>query len=406
MTVVVPTCLTAACPELRTLQLSFCNLQGCDDEDVQGDAAAGFPTQLQTLCWRQSYNSSGILPQRLISALAALPNLTSLELGLVGTGSSDDMCTVLSALAGQLTRLVWRPSRHSEPCLASFLSVPATWMKLTQLQCLDVSPSRWSGDWNGIIVNDAALRVLLAHMKTLTHVHVHTVELQHSHADVGCSWEELSMDNVSVTSLAHLPLRGIKRVWVKELESALTTAGDGGGAGVAAAASHTAAAAKLSAALATAPDCAFDCSSLTLKCHVHEMPVLLPLLARWKEMEALVLKTPSGECMTTAAMGALRALLESMPDCDCLTIIGPTPHPSALLLPALANTNVTAVDLRHDHMTDAELMLWCEGGQPSHPVKVILDLELEFVGNMHRVLEAVSVPDSGVHLVDDGAIRR
>ncbi len=398
---VVPACLTAACPALRTLRFYWCTLAASEDvqQPLSQQTVAVVPTQLQTFRWHTGNGIAGISSQALASTLAALPCLTSLEVTEIGTGSSDDMSTVLSALTAQLTRLVLWPTWRKDPicCVASFLTAPAIWTKLTQLQELDVK---------GVTVNDAGLRVLLAHMKGLARVRVHTFELQDSHAEAECSWEELSMETVSVTSLAHLPLPGIECVWVDEVVStAAVTAGGVGDAAAtasASASSHTPAptapAAKLAAALAAAPDCTFECEYFTLKCHVDEMPVLLPLLARWTGIGLLQLKTPHGECMTPDAMGALRALLEATLSCTDLSISGPTPHPSALLLPALARTSVRMVNLNHDRMTEAELMLWCEGGQRSHHVTVYLGDYCKFVGNIFRVLGAVRVAGSGVDL--------
>jgi hypothetical protein len=213
------------------------------------------------------------------------------------------------------------------------------------------------------------------------------------------------MYDVSVTSLAHLPLPGIKRVCVHELECAhFTYFGQGR-----AAASHAhAAAVKLAAALAAAPHCTFPGTRLNLKCCVAQLPILLPLLARWHGMERLQLITGTGECLTPAAVAALGALLEGMPSCTQLNITGPTPHPSALLLPALVRTRVSTVWLNHYHMTDAHLLLWCAGGQPSHPITVKLLDGFHFVGDISLVRSTVGVPDSGVVLeddvVDDGGI--
>jgi hypothetical protein len=313
---------------------------------------------------------------------------TSFHYGDHDTGSA------LPALAGQLTRLEWSNWKH-ESSVTAYLSPPAVLCKLSKLQHLL---------FDGFAVDDVGLRLLLTDMPALKHVCVRTVELQSSHADnVGCSWEVLNMRTVSVTSLAHLPLRGIKRVCVDELVSTVT-AGAGNHGDAAAASDDNAAAAvnQLSAALAAAPDCAFSCwqpdVGLKLHCSVSKLPILLPLLARWHGVLEFGLTTLSGEQLTSAAVVALGALLEGMPSCKYLSIAGAEPHPSAQLLPALASSNVKEVLLNSDRMTDAHLMMWCKGGNPSRPVTVRLDDEGEFVGSIRRVLEAVSVPDSGVKL--------
>jgi hypothetical protein len=309
-------------------------------------------------------------------------------------------------MAGQLTELDWRCEISGQRSVPSVLTSPAVLCKLGKLQRLDVPT-----------LDDAGLRVLLAHMPVLTHVRVWKVQLQDSHVDVGCSLEELTVRTVSVTSLAHLPLWGIKRVCAGELVSTSATNDNGAtaaAAAAAAAASHTAAAAKLAAAMAAAPHCTFacwepetrSCGDLKLKCCVAEMPLLLPLLARWQDVDDLRVETPSGEQLTPAAVAALGALLEGMPSCTGINIDGPIPHPSALLLQALARSNVSKVFLEHEGMTDVHLLLWCSGGQASKPITVTLLDGCDFVGNISRVRSAVDVPDSGVVLegdvIDDG----
>jgi hypothetical protein len=183
------------------------------------------------------------------------------------------------------------------------------------------------------------------------------------------------------------------------LVSAVTAGGDG----VAAAATSptTAAAAKLAAAMAAAPDCTLGVSNgLSLACRVAEMPLLLPLLARWEGVTSLELATPQRECLTPAALGALGALLEIMPSCIALLIRGLLPHPSIQLLPALVRTHVSTVVLVHTHMTEAHLMLWCAGGQASRPITVELSDNCDLVGSISRVRSALTVPGSGVELRD------
>ncbi len=387
----VPAFLTAACPALRTLRLTDCYLRAPEDmknvEQQQGEVA--FPSQLQSL-----YLWYGTIMQRqqlLVSALAALPSLTSLDVKLLChcTDSRVDMSTVLPALAGQLTQLAWSCEWHEQPRLPSWLASPAVLGKLSKLKELHTF---------GTTLDDAGFLFLLLNLPLLTHIGVRKVVLQHSHADAGCSWEELRMCTVTVTSLADLPLRGIKRVCVDELVSAAAAvAGDDG---VEAAASHTAAA-RLTAALAAAPDCTLGVSNgLSLACRVAEMPLLLPLLVRWEGVERLELSSPTSECLTPAAVGALGALLERMPLCTHLIIAGLIPHPSALLLPALANTGVSCVALLHGRMIESHLMLWCAGGQASRPITVELFDDCDFVGSISRVRSALTVPGSGVELRD------
>ncbi len=109
--------------------------------------------------------------------------------------------------------------------------------------------------------------------------------------------------------------------------------------------------------------------------------------------------TTSVEHLTPAAVGALGALLESMPGCTHLVIDDLIPHPSALLLPALASTSISKVSLEHDRMTEVQLMLWCAGGQVGHPITVGVASGCQIVGNVSHVLSVVPVPGSGVNLV-------
>jgi hypothetical protein len=401
---IVPGWLAAACPALHSLRLAVCTVRAGEDVQSQqqqqlGEVVAAFPSQLQSLCLR--WGTVEPLQQLLAPTLAALPSLTSLDVTLRCslTDSGVDMSSMLSALAGQLTQLVWFHEYvflHEEPSLPSLLTSPAILCKLGKLQWLDMM---------GITLDDAGLRVLLENLPTLTHVGVRKFVLHESHADVGCRWEDLSMIAVSTTCLAHLPLRGIKRVCVSQVMSTAAAAGGGG----AAAASHTAAAAQLTAALsATSPDCTWaTCyDKFTLRCKVAEMPLLLPLLARWTGIEVFKLITPEGECLTPAAVGALRALLKGMPSCTELSIGGLTPHPSIQLLPVLARTNVSTVVLVHTHMTEAQLMLWCSGGQARRPITVELQEACRFSGIISQVHDALDVPGSGVELqewVDQGS---
>jgi hypothetical protein len=153
---VVPACLTAACPALRMLRLDFCIVRAPEDVQQQqlGEVAAAFPSQLQSLCWR--YGSIVPLQHVLATALAALPSLSSLDVRLQdgGSSSSDDVCTVLSALTGQqLTHLKWVHGWREEPSVPSFLTSCATTCKLSKLQGLDIS---------GTTLDDAGLHALLA----------------------------------------------------------------------------------------------------------------------------------------------------------------------------------------------------------------------------------------------------
>ncbi len=378
----VPACLTAACPSLRTLRLTLCTLQAPGEgQQQQQQGEVTFPPHLHAL---HVHNSDIVPLQVLATTLAALPSLTTLAVRLADRSpySCDDMTTVLSALVGQLTQFEFVCSLHDKPSAAPFFTTPAVLDKLSKLQRLDIRRT---------ILHDTCLSVLLERMPTLTHVSVHSAELQNSHADVGCSWEELSMYSVTVTSLAHLPLRGIKRVCVRQLAGSAAAGADG-----------EAAATQLTAALVAAPGCAFIGSEwVALKCRVDEMPLLLPLLlARWKGNEMFHLSTPFGECLTPAAVGALRALLEGMPSCTHLAIKGLTPHPSVQLLPVLVRTHVSKLWLLHRRMTEAHLVLWCAGGQASRPITVELQEDCAFEGNIDNVRSTVSVPGSGVVLED------
>lgn len=93
---VVPACLVAACPVLRTLRLSDCrlfwlwtlipaSLQACEDQTLS--------TQLQTLWFEDCDGLGGYTPQLLATTLAGLPALTGLELPDYDRDDSNDVCT-------------------------------------------------------------------------------------------------------------------------------------------------------------------------------------------------------------------------------------------------------------------------------------------------------------------------
>ncbi len=368
------------------------------EQEQEGDATPAaavplqLPAQLHTLCYEGCNNLLPGLP----AVLPALPHLTSLSLVIVDDHGIDQFCSVLLTIAGQLTHLQWDSLTH-EFNLASCLASPAVLFKLSSLRRLEVCRFK---------LDDAGLSVLLASFPELTYVGVGGCRLQRSHlAEDRIAWEEFCIRSIDVASLARLPLRVIKRVYVVGLYSdwsctttSNTTTINSGDAAAAAAG------ATLTAALAADPDCTFTCidGHLDLHLHVSEMPALLPLIARWQGVRYLSLHTPvhgtDAQRLTAAAAGALGALLQVLPSCSVLRLCGLKPHPSALLLPVLAHTSVTRVDLVDDSITEAELMAWCAGGDAAHPIAVHAYLYGVLEGHVANVRAIVDAPDSGVQL--------
>ncbi len=329
---VVPTCLAAACPSLQTLRIQCCHFQ--HPPPAATTAGARTHARLRTLV----VESCHPLPlQLLAAALAALPELASFVLSDDGTTSQSDVCTALTTGAGQLTQLRLASERFPDQQIVQQLCTPSldhgAPFRVSRLQRLDISYA---------VLVDAGLRALLAHLPALTHVWVNACELRSSHAAVDCSWDELRVDEgLTCTSLAHLPLQGIKHLRTECLMMDEADIPDA------------------AAAMAAAPDCAFACDGdVTLHCRASELPQLLPLLARWRGVAGLELITPDStdSCLIPVAVGALGVLLQGMPLCTQLRLDGFTPHQFAPLLPALAGTAVDTIFLEV-----------CRPGRSLHP---------------------------------------
>jgi hypothetical protein len=78
-----------------------------------------------------------------------------------------------------------------------------------------------------------------------------------------------------------------------------------------------------------------------------------------------------------------------------------TPHPSALLLPALARTSVWLVEAIYHHITEAQLALLCAGGQPDHPITIKLRCQ-KLQGRQASVRALVGLDGSAVQLEASG----
>jgi hypothetical protein len=240
---------------------------------------------------------------------------------------------------------------------------------------------------------------MMAHLPALTHVEVGHLELQDSHADgqMACIWEELHIySRICATSLARLPLRCIKRLGVGQVDCYN---------GADPAAASTQPTVLLKAALAAAPDCCCSVTwrgRLSLFCPVRKMPAMLPLLARWEGVKSMLVETKAAEpeYLTPAAVGALGALLESMPNCSELALHNVAPSLNASLLPALSRTSVLTLDFTELHMTEAQLMLWCAGRPEGR--RMIVRVKPDYVdGSVDNVRAAIHGSGSAVQLVID-----
>ncbi len=407
----LPTCLTAACPALRTLTIRRCGFQAPlvsqqqqqqqqqQQEVEEGDVLASTDftplPQLQTL--NLGY-CDDVPVCVLTTALAALPRLTNLTLPAEGPTGRDDVSVALAASCGQLTHLAWdgMVNTHVGLKLPSFLTASAAQSKLARLQQLDIEP---------FDLDDTALRAMMAHLPALTHVTVENLQLQDSHADahMTCSWEELIVSSITtVQFVARLPLRCIKRVALRCL--ACIDIHDNNNP-AAASTPPTSPAALFAAALAAAPDCTFSCAPdsdrMGLFCPVRHLPAMLPLLARCKGVKCLALLWAESrpERLTPAAVGALGALLEGMPSCERLTVSGFTPNSNALLLSVLARTSVQVLDLAVESVSETHLMLWCAGGAASRAITVTLDESCQVDGDIGNVRTVIAESGGAVRLV-------
>ncbi len=356
-----------------------------------------------------------LTPSLLSAALSTLPSLTSLGLSEAGLHSREDISTALDALQGQVTQLRWSCLGPAVPRVPQFLTSSAEISKLRRLQRLVL---------DGFTLNDDGLRALMTYCPILRHLQIDSCKLQVSHAEhpAACRWLELKVSkSISIKSLAHLPLTDIQNLFVEHLTVCVEAADSS--AAEPASSQHTQpgrlsteydvslAAGKLSAALAAEPACSFGCHGrLTLECPVHEMPDLLPLLARWQGVESLYLQAngmrrwPWLETLTPAAIGALGALLTMLPSCTALSLGGVKPHAETSLLPALVHTSITHIFLRYVHMTEAKLRLWCSGVQAGCRVTVNLEASCTFYGRIGRLREALAAAGNGVQLVFDGVL--
>ncbi len=410
----VPACLTAACPALRTLQLWRCAFNATaalpqqqqqqqqqqreEGQGVQATIDLSPCLQLRTLHLAQC---TGLPVSLLTTTLTALPHLTSLTLAVAGLTGGDDFSMVLAASTGQLTHLAWESNVYTTYGLElpSFLTAPAVQHKLTRLQQLDIKP---------FDLDDSGLCAMMAHLPALKHITFCNLKLQDSHADVQLvcgSWEELHIGfETSVTSLARLPLRCIKRVIAWNL--GLEDDADGSCTSNIASDAHPASPVTvLTAALAAAPECELSCAcsdgnELQLSCPVSQLPALLPLLARWEGVKSMFLASSGmvSECLTPAAVGALGALLEGMPSCTKLALCRFTPSLTSLLLPALARTSVRELDFTYMDMSIVQLMLWCAGAPASCTMIIMLD-ESCVDGDIGKVRTAIAESGSALQLV-------
>jgi hypothetical protein len=264
--------------------------------------------------------------------------------------------------------------------LTSFLEAPVNPLAVRQLRRINLY----------VRVNDALLRVMVVHLPLLTHIAVTAVDLSTSHVDASCNWEELCIaEELHTTTLARLPLRGTRKLEVSNVcrQYAVYEI-----------------AAELAAALAAAPDCVLSCTrrpNLNFECSAEELEVLLP---RWQcgaAVQSLTLCSDSRP-LTPAVLGALVSLLERTPSCKELCIddfAPPAPPESPPLLPALRNTAICKVGLRHLEMTESELLAWCAGGKVGHRIVVRLQCDFMLYERSHAtVRQALKAAGSDVIL--------
>jgi hypothetical protein len=83
-------------------------------------------------------------------------------------------------------------------------------------------------------------------------------------------------------------------------------------------------------------------------------------------------------------MAALSQLLKASPACTQLCVDGLLPHHTALLLPALEGTSVSAVNLDQPEFTETQLALWC-AGQAGHPVTLQVTDDGQLAGRLAHI---------------------
>jgi hypothetical protein len=327
---------------------------------------------------------------------AALPQLTSFR--LLGVISNDALCAGLEPVAEQLTHLGW--TARGPISFDAWALLP----KLNKLRRLDL----------GCIVDDAVMQALLTHLPSLTHVTVYGCELQVSHTHrTDRSWQELRVGaHLLIASLALLPLRCIQRLVFDDLRQSDIIYDLPNPHDLAATPLLLTETSQLPAALAAATDCTISCenmryyrrtSGFSVYCSVREMPALLPLLVRVRGMHDLKLSTRESDELTPAAVTALGALLEAQRCCTALHLCHTSIHPSAQLLPALANTAVSDLHVQLSRSpTEAELVMWCAGSEVvSRPLNMTVcggGMACVSEGQLQNVRSAMAAAGSGVHL--------
>ncbi len=325
------------------------------------------------------------------SGLSRLPHLTSLSILPLGFTGPEHMSAVMEGLPGQLTHLAltW------EGTVVELLAAQPSAVKLRLLRRLELPTS---------CLDDAGLTALLTQLPGLMHVEVSSCRLESSHADAACSWQELKMAGwLATRSLIRLPLRGIQRLVVSCLMSVSSivssqlimsnemTVGPDGAVQWPTPPSPDVVAAALNC-------CQLHCEGhLELQCCTDELTDLLPLLAKWQGVKEVWVCTHDFGFMPHTAVAVLGVLLRGLPSCTLLRLDSLVPHPSALLLPALARTAVSTVYLDHDHFTETQLAQWC-AGQAGHPVHVVVTEHCEVAGRVAHIQDALAAVGADVTL--------
>jgi hypothetical protein len=388
---VIPTYLAASCPALRSLRLRFCSFQEPSTNILEEtpqqqqhqppQSSPAPPLQALHVTW-----GTECLPHHVLAAgLASLPHLTSLALWEMGVSTHTAWCQVFMAVAGQLTHLSLSSGGglYSTSPVSRLLEVPDVALSLRHLRRIDLVSNE---------LDDAGLRALTVHLPLLTHVSVEACQLQTSHADVSCNWEELHASSyLEAAQLILLPLRGIRKLEAHTVYGYDMMPGSRS--------TH-----ELAAALAAAPGCVLSCActELCFHCDAGTLPVPLP---RWRceEVRWLTVSTPKTERLTPAAVEALGSLLQRTPSCKdlCIEDFGPPDAASSPLLPALISTEISEVRLRYAEMTEAQLLAWCAGGAVGHSIAVSWEYGT-LAGQLARVYQALREGGGGVTLKCQG----
>ncbi len=146
--------------------------------------------------WQPEAQAQG-LARHLQQQLAALPSLTSLALHDLETWS---LVAELHSTSVTRLRFVSGDLEDKVACNGALQRLPAQFPNLVELDAPHC-----------LTLHDDGLEALLS-LRSLRRVHVFELDLERSHANRPCAWEELWLQSCSVDSAARLPLEGIQRL--------------------------------------------------------------------------------------------------------------------------------------------------------------------------------------------------